>query len=81
MEKQELKAIQVFLAGVGAGLGGDEDGVALPDRLAELSRVIQRLMNARHGGGTLKARVQMAALERQARRYKRDIEARLRGEP
>jgi hypothetical protein len=77
MDKQELKAIQVFLAAVGEGLGPAPDGVALPDRLAELSRIIQRLMNARHGTGTLRARVQMATLERKARRYKREIEARL----
>ena len=80
MDKQELKAIQGFLAAVGSGLGGDEAGVTLRDRLAELSRIIQRLMNARIGGGTLKARVQMATLERTARRYKRQIEARLRGD-
>ena len=81
MDKQELKAIQGFLAAVGAGLGGDDVGVALRDRLAELSRIIQRLMNARLGGGTLKARVQMATLERTARRYKRQIEAKLRKKP
>ena len=81
MDKQELKAIQAFLGGVGAGLKGGDDGVALPDRLAELRRIIQRLMHARLGGCTLKARVQMATLERQARRYKRAIEARVREEP
>jgi hypothetical protein len=77
MDKQELKSIQGFLTLVGAGLAGNDTGVSLPDRLAELSRIIQRLMNARLGGGTLKARVQMATLERRARRYRRDIEARL----
>jgi hypothetical protein len=80
MDKQELKSIQGFLATVGTGLGGDDAGVALRDRLAELSRIIQRLMNARLGGGTLKARVHMATLERKARRYKREIEAKLREE-
>jgi len=77
MDKQELKTIQGFLVTVGTGLSGDDAGVALRDRLAELSRIIQRLMNARLGGGTLKARVQMATLERKARRYKREIEAKL----
>jgi hypothetical protein len=76
MDKHELKAIQGFLATVGEGLGGGSDGVALPDRLAELSRIIQRLMNARLGAGSLRAKVHLATLERTARRYRRQIEAR-----
>jgi len=75
MDKHELKAIQGFLSVVGEGLDVRHDGVALPDRLSELSRIIQRLMNARLGTGSLRARVHMATLERKARRYRREIEA------
>jgi hypothetical protein len=77
MDKHELKAIQGFLSVVGEGLDGGHDGVALPDRLSELSRIIQRLMIARVGTGSLRAKVQMATLERNARRYRRQIRARL----
>jgi hypothetical protein len=77
MDKQELKAIQGFLSVVGAG----HDAVALQDRLSELSRIIQRLMHARLGTGSLRAKVHMATLERNARRCRRDIEARLSEEP
>jgi hypothetical protein len=38
-------------------------------------------MNARLGTGTLKAKVHLATLERQARRYKRQIEARRSDDP
>jgi hypothetical protein len=77
MDKHELKSIQGFLSVVGEGLGTGQDGVALPDRLSELSRIIQRLMRERLGTGSLRAKVQMATLERRARRYKRRIEASL----
>jgi len=80
MDKQELKTIQGFLALVGQGLDAGYDGVALPDRLSELSRIIQRLMHARLGAGSLRAKVHLATLERNARRYRREIEARLSGE-
>lgn len=73
MDKHELKAIQGFLSVVGAG----RDAVALQDRLSELSRIIQRLMNARLGTGSLRAKVRMATLERNARRHRRQIKARL----
>ena len=75
--EQELKSIQGFLSAVGASLDGGRNGVALPDRLSELYRIIQRLMHARLGAGSLKAKVYMATLEREARRYRRRIEARL----
>ena len=81
MDKRELKAIQGFLSVVGQSFGAGPNRVLLPDRLAELSRIIQRLMNARLGSGTLRAKVHMATLERQARRYRRQIEARLSEEP
>ncbi|UCD49393.1 MAG: hypothetical protein JSW27_17905 [Phycisphaerales bacterium] len=80
MDKQELKAIQGFLAVVGQGLDTDHDGVAPADRLAELSRIIQRLMHARLGPGSLRAKVHLATLERNARRYRRQIEGELSGE-
>jgi hypothetical protein len=79
MDKQELKAIQGFLAVVGQGLEAGHDSVVLPDRLAELSRIIQRLMYARLGAGSLRAKVHLATLERNARRYRRKIEARQSG--
>jgi len=77
MDKHELKAIQGFLSTVGESLEGGRNGVALPDRLSELYRIIQRLMHARLGTGSLKVKVYMATLEREARRYRRRIEARL----
>ena len=79
MDKQELKAIQGFLAVVGKGLGAGHSDVTPADRLSELSRIIQRLMHARLGPGSLRAKVQLAILERNARRYRRQIEARLGG--
>lgn len=81
MDKNELKEIQGFLSAVQRGLGAGDDPVALGDRLSELSRVIQRLMTARFGNGSLRAKVQMAVLERQARRCRREIRARLSEEP
>ena len=77
MDKGELKSIQGFLSAVAEGLGAGPNGVSLPDRLAELSRIIQRLMNARLDTGTLKAKVHLATLERTARHYRREIQARL----
>jgi hypothetical protein len=77
MDKHELRAIQGFLSAVGEAFEGDRDGVTLRDRLSELSRIIQRLMSARLGTGSLRAKVHMATLERTARRYRRQIAARL----
>jgi hypothetical protein len=77
MDKHELKAIQGFLSAVGADANGAHNGAVLSDRLSELSRVIQRLMSARVGSGSLRSKVYMANLERTARRYRRQIEVRL----
>ncbi|MDI9431162.1 MAG: hypothetical protein RBR19_01430 [Sedimentisphaerales bacterium] len=77
MDKHELRAIQGFLSAVGEGLEADRDGVTLRDRLSELSRIIQRLMSARVGAGSLRTKVHLATLERTARRYRRWIAARV----
>lgn len=77
MDKHELKAIQGFLSAVGESLERGRNGMSFSDRLSELYRIIQRLMSARLGTGSLRAKVHMATLERTARRYRRQIEASL----
>jgi len=77
MDKRELKAIRGFLSVVDESLDGGQDGVTLSERLSELAQIIQRLMHARLGPGSLRTKVHLAILERNARRYQRRIEARL----
>jgi hypothetical protein len=80
MDKRELRAIQGFLSIVAEGLDTRHEGVVFSDWISELSRIIQRLMHERFGPGSLRAKVQMAMLERNARRYRREIEAKLCGD-
>ena len=77
MDRIELRAIVGFLSGLQRGLDSGDDQVVDRTALAELSGIIDRLMNAAFDAAPLRKRVRLARLERTARRQKREIEARL----
>ena len=77
MDRQEIKVIVSFLAGLEQSLASDDDKVISQATLGELSGIIDRLMHAAFDAAPLKKRVRLARLERKARQYKRQIEAKL----
>ena len=77
MDKVEVKQIADFLIEVREGLCEGDGDTALRLYLAELYRVIQRLMDATFAAQDQDLKILLAGLEQEARRRKQEIEERL----
>ncbi len=77
MDRAEVKQIADFLIEVRAGIFEGDAETAMRLHLAELYRVIQRLMDATFAAQDQELKVLLAGLEYEARLRKQEIEGRL----